>query len=54
MTNARGFIKDHTWVVEQCKAAIADAREVSENTDVIRFVMDSASANRKAYKAMRN
>jgi hypothetical protein len=52
MINASGFIKDHLWIKQQCKAVIAELKTVSENTSVIGFVMDSASANRKAYEEM--
>jgi hypothetical protein len=52
MINARGFVKDHLWIKQQCKTVIVDLRTVSENTSVIGFVMDSAAANRKAFHEM--
>jgi hypothetical protein len=52
MINARGAIKDYAWIVKQCKAVISELRTVAPDTHVIGFVMDSAAANRKAYKAM--
>jgi hAT family C-terminal dimerisation region len=52
MINARGFVKDHLWIMQQCKDVIADLGTISEHTSVIGFVMDSASANRRAYQEM--
>jgi hypothetical protein len=52
MINAMGAIKDHVWIMQQCKDLITDLHSVSPSTSVIGFVMDSAAANRKAYRAM--
>jgi hypothetical protein len=52
MINARGVIKDHQWIKQQCKAVIAELTTVSAQISVIGFVMYSASANRKAFQEM--
>jgi hAT family C-terminal dimerisation region len=52
MINARGAVKDAVWIAQQCKDVIHDLHHVSESTRVCGFIMDSASANRKAYEEL--
>jgi predicted deacylase len=52
MINARGYFKDAGWIAQQCEDIISDLHRASESTLVCGFIMDSASANRKAYEEL--
>jgi hypothetical protein len=52
MINARGVLKDHLWIKEQCKEAASAVQTISRSTTVVEFIMDSAAAKRKAYQVL--
>jgi hypothetical protein len=52
MINARGVLKDHLWIKEQCKEAPSAVQTVPKSATVVGFIMDSAAANRKAYQVL--
>jgi hypothetical protein len=52
MINARGVLKDHLWIKEQCEEAVSAVQTISKDATVVGYAMDSAAATRRAYQVL--